>query len=249
MLTLVPGGMGGSEILRAGADARARRVDRGATVTAYVAGVGAGFSQGISRARRARGRRRGVDTFRGLQPSSRRLCMAARFARPGRAPQVVHFPVHGPSAPSAAFRGGRRLSPRCSAPRPPFICSDAVERAYRRRFYDAAAQRADVVVTISEFAKSRIVALLEIDPERIVVAHLGVDARRIRAEPRHPREPAALPGARLAAQEPRPVCSRRSPCCRAEDSGDAPAGAHRRRSRPPRCGASRRGAARARRSR
>jgi glycosyltransferase involved in cell wall biosynthesis len=49
------------------------------------------------------------------------------------------------------------------------------ERAYRRRFYDEAAKRADVVVTISEFAKSRMVDLLGIAPERVVVAHLGVD--------------------------------------------------------------------------
>ena len=50
------------------------------------------------------------------------------------------------------------------------------ERTYRRRFYDAAARRADVVITISEFTKSRIVETLGIEPSRIIVAPLGVDA-------------------------------------------------------------------------
>jgi glycosyltransferase involved in cell wall biosynthesis len=49
------------------------------------------------------------------------------------------------------------------------------ERAYRRRFYDEAAKRADVVITMSQFAKRRIVESLGIAPERVVVAHLGVD--------------------------------------------------------------------------
>ena len=48
------------------------------------------------------------------------------------------------------------------------------ERAYRSSTYDAAARRADVVVTISEFSKGRIVEVLGIDPARVRVAQLGV---------------------------------------------------------------------------
>jgi glycosyltransferase involved in cell wall biosynthesis len=49
------------------------------------------------------------------------------------------------------------------------------ERAYRKRFYEGPAQSADAVITISEFAKRRMVELLGIAPERIRVAPLGVD--------------------------------------------------------------------------
>jgi len=50
------------------------------------------------------------------------------------------------------------------------------ERLYRRHYYDDAARRADAVITISAFAKESIVARLGIDPRRITVAHLGVNA-------------------------------------------------------------------------
>lgn len=50
-----------------------------------------------------------------------------------------------------------------------------LELLYRRKFYDGFAKRADAVITISHFAKQRMVELLGISPERIHVAHLGVD--------------------------------------------------------------------------
>ena len=49
-----------------------------------------------------------------------------------------------------------------------------VDRLYRRRWYEAAAHRADHLITISEFAKGTIVDHLGIDPDRITVAHLAV---------------------------------------------------------------------------
>lgn len=52
------------------------------------------------------------------------------------------------------------------------------ELLYRRMFYDGFAKRADAVITISHFAKQRMVELLGIAPERIHVAHLGVDTTR-----------------------------------------------------------------------
>src|SRR5690606_39009263 len=50
------------------------------------------------------------------------------------------------------------------------------ELAFRRRYYEGAARRADVVITISEFARTRMIELLGIPGERIRVAYLGVDA-------------------------------------------------------------------------
>ena len=54
------------------------------------------------------------------------------------------------------------------------------EKVYRRLRYDAPARRADAVITISDFCKERITDHLGIAPERIHVAHLGVDADAFR---------------------------------------------------------------------
>ena len=50
------------------------------------------------------------------------------------------------------------------------------ELAFRARYYEGAARRADSVITISEFARQRMVELLGLDPAKIHVAHLAVDA-------------------------------------------------------------------------
>jgi glycosyltransferase involved in cell wall biosynthesis len=49
-----------------------------------------------------------------------------------------------------------------------------VQRRYRALTYDAAAARADAVITVSDFAKDRIVHHLGLSPERVHVAPLGV---------------------------------------------------------------------------
>lgn len=56
------------------------------------------------------------------------------------------------------------------------------EAAFRRRAYDHAARVADVVVTISEFSKRRIVETLGIEPGRVEVVSLGVDHERFQPE-------------------------------------------------------------------
>ncbi len=173
MLTLVPGAMGGSETY-ARAMTRELAGTPGVNVTAYVAAIGAGFSQGVAE--------RVVSGVGGGASTRSRLTTLAQAAVRQRAiraswasADVVHYPFTAP------------------VPRPdattPFVVSlldvqhldlpglfSRAERAYRSRFYDAAARRADVVVTISEFAKSRIVELLGIAPELVVVAPLGVGA-------------------------------------------------------------------------
>ena len=172
MLTLVPGGMGGSEtyaraLTRELADAPDARV------TACVAAIGAGFSQGVPEqvvpgiAGGASPRAR-IRTL--VQGAARRRSIVRGWA--GAA--VVHFPFTVPvprPGPSSAVVVSLLDVQHRDLP----ALFSRVERAYRRRYYDAAARRADVVVTISEFAKERIVATLGVDPERIVVAHLGAD--------------------------------------------------------------------------
>lgn len=172
MLTLVPGGMGGSETY---ARALTRELATSTTVaaTAYVASIGAGFSAGIPEqtvthvdggaSTRAR-----VTTL--LQAAARRRSIVAGWS----GADVVHYPFTVPvpypersSALVVSLLDVQHLDL-------PGLFT-ITERAYRRRYYDRAARRADVVVTISEFAKSRIVATLDVDPERIVVAPLGVD--------------------------------------------------------------------------
>jgi glycosyltransferase involved in cell wall biosynthesis len=173
MLTLVPGAMGGSETY-ARALTRELAASSDVNATAYVAAIGAGFSQGVPE-RVVPGVHGGASTRSRLttlvQAAGRRRAIRASWGEAA----VVHYPftapVPRPVAPTAVVVSLLDVQHRDL----PELFSRA-ERAYRRRFYDAAARRADVVVTISEFAKSRIVALLGIEPQRIVVAPLGVDA-------------------------------------------------------------------------
>jgi len=57
-------------------------------------------------------------------------------------------------------------------------------RAWRRMTYDEPARRADVVITVSDHARDRIVQHLGIEPDRVVVAYHGVDRRVFDARPR-----------------------------------------------------------------
>ncbi|MDX6598099.1 MAG: hypothetical protein QOE87_1986 [Gaiellales bacterium] len=173
MLTLVPGAMGGSETY-ARALTRELAGSSEVAVTAYVAAVGAGFCLGVPE-RVVPGIGGGASTRARLttlvQAAYRRRSIRASWA----SADVVHYPftapVPRPSAPTATVVSLLDVQHLDL----PDLFSRA-ERAYRHRFYDAAARNADVVVTISEFAKARIVALLQIDPERVVVAPLGVDS-------------------------------------------------------------------------
>ena len=56
------------------------------------------------------------------------------------------------------------------------------ERAYRRMAYDRAARRADVVITVSEHARGRIVEQLGIAPERVLAIAHGVDHAHFRPD-------------------------------------------------------------------
>jgi glycosyltransferase involved in cell wall biosynthesis len=87
---------------------------------------------------------------------------------------VIHFPFTAPvpwpargSAVTVSLLDVQHLDLPHMFSRP--------ERAYRSRYYDFAARTADAVVTISGFTKQRIIDRLGIDPERVTVAHLGVE--------------------------------------------------------------------------
>ena len=172
MLTLVPGGMGGSETY-ARALTRELATSTAVAATAYVAAIGAGFSAGIpeqtvTQVEGGASTRARVTTL--LQAMARRRSIVAAWS----GADVVHYPFTVPvpyPARSSALVVSLLDVQHLDLPE----LFTTTERAYRRRYYDRAARRADVVVTISEFARSRIVATLDVDPERVVVAPLGVD--------------------------------------------------------------------------
>jgi glycosyltransferase involved in cell wall biosynthesis len=183
LMTLVPGGMGGSETY-------ARELTRGLVdvvgldVVAMVSAGAAGFSMGVPEvvAERVPG---GASTGQRI-----RTQLQGSFTRSLRGvvttADVVHYPLSVP------------------VPRPPrgkpFVQTlldvqhhdlsslfSRAEREYRRLTYDRPARRADAVITISEFSKRRIVEHLGVDPDRVHVAHLGVDMAELTPH-RGPRE-------------------------------------------------------------
>ncbi len=57
------------------------------------------------------------------------------------------------------------------------------ERAYRRWAYDGAARRADLVLTISEYSRRKLIELAGIPAERVEAIHLGIDHARFNPVP------------------------------------------------------------------
>jgi glycosyltransferase involved in cell wall biosynthesis len=192
MLTLVPGGMGGSETYARELTrelAGSSRVD----ATAYVARVGAGFSAGVPEkvVPSVTGGPSIANRVRTLVQAARRRRSILDSMRPA---EVVHFPFTAPvpwPRTDTAFVQSLLDVQHLDLPH---LFSPA-ERLYRRRYYDHAARRADAVITISTFAKQSIVDRLGIDPDRITVAPLGVSASDFTPN-LGPREPFLLYPAR-----------------------------------------------------
>jgi glycosyltransferase involved in cell wall biosynthesis len=104
---------------------------------------------------------------RGLRPDAltrRRLSEA----------DVVHHPFTVPVPTVRGVPSVRSLADVQHRDLPELF--SVTERAYRAVAYDRAVRRADAVVTISEFSRSRIVETLGVAPERVHVAPLGVRA-------------------------------------------------------------------------
>ena len=172
MMSLVPGGMGGSETY-------ARELMRGLATSsrvaaeAWVSRTAAGFATAIPE--------HVVDGVTGGPTTPQRIATIAQ-ARRQRAEirrqqehtDVVHYPFTAPVPwPSRSQRTVVSLLDTQHLDLPHLF--SRAERLYRRHYYDAATQAAHGVVTISAFAKSRIVEHLGVEASRVTVAHLGVD--------------------------------------------------------------------------
>jgi glycosyltransferase involved in cell wall biosynthesis len=130
-----------------------------------------------------------VRSYRsGNSVPTRALAMAAARLAPARAARdvppgldLIHYPVTVP-IPTTERPRVTTVYDLQHHDLPGFF--SAPERAYRRWAYDEAARSADLVVTTSAWSKGRLVALLGIEPERVEVVHMGVDARRFSPEPK-----------------------------------------------------------------
>jgi len=184
MLTLVPEGMGGSETY-------ARELTRqlatapGVRATAFVPSSAAGFSQGIDE-RVISGVRGGGSTIERLRAVTSAAILAPRIRRAMANADVVHFPFTVPvPRPGRGQAFVQTLLDVQHLDLPQLFSRS--ELLYRRHFYEGAARRADAVITISEFAKKRMIELLGLSPEKIHVAHLAVDPSEFMPNP-GPRE-------------------------------------------------------------
>jgi glycosyltransferase involved in cell wall biosynthesis len=176
MLTLVRGGMGGSETY-------ARELCRHLVeypqlqVRAAVASSAAGFSEGVPEFV-ATGVTGGGSSLQRLRTQAQ-----ATVNRPLRrllgTSDLVHYPlsVPVPRAPRRTPVVQTLLDVQHHDLKELFT---RAELAYRTLMYDRPARRADAVITISEFSRQRIIEHLGVAPSRVHVAHLGVDTSQFR---------------------------------------------------------------------
>jgi len=175
MLTLVPGGMGGSETYARELTRQLRGVSD-VIATAWLPSNAAGFSQGIPEqiVPEVRGGPSAPERIRALSSAS---IFAPAIRRRMKDSRVVHYPFSVPAPRPLRSQAFVQTLLDVQHLDLPHLFSRA-ELAYRRHFYEAATKRADAVITISEFAKSRMIELLDIPAERIHVAHLAVDSEQ-----------------------------------------------------------------------
>jgi glycosyltransferase involved in cell wall biosynthesis len=170
MLTLVPNAMGGSETY-----AQELVRELGGTeldISTLVAPVARGFSGPLAE-------RVAVSYPSARSDRTRALALLRAGARRtdlrrhAQDAAVVHYPFTVPMPPARAHQRTVVTLHDVQHHDLPALFTRP-ERLYRAVAYDRAARRADAVITVSEFAKARIVRHLGIDPARIHVAHLGV---------------------------------------------------------------------------
>jgi glycosyltransferase involved in cell wall biosynthesis len=171
MLTLVTGGMGGTETY-------ARELTKGLAVSPSVDVLtlvprgAAGFSGG--------GRELVSSEVLGGGSTGERLRSQMQALRSSRlrsavaGADVAHFPFSVPvPRPPRGTPWVQTIHDVQHFDFPSFF--PRLERAYRRLAYDGPARRADAVITISQFSRERIIKHLRVAPERVRVAPLGVD--------------------------------------------------------------------------
>ena len=188
MLTLVPGGMGGSETY---VHALARELstrpdlDVSALVPASAGGQFPETNEVVVQGLGSDG-----STIQRIRTLARTASPWYTERRRLDGADVVHFPL---TVPVPLRRRGTPMVQTVLDVQHhdlPKLFS-AQERAYRVVTYDRPARRADMVITISQFCKERLVAQLDLRPDRIAVAHLGVDVETFTPYD-GPREPFVL---------------------------------------------------------
>jgi glycosyltransferase involved in cell wall biosynthesis len=175
MLTLVPGSMGGSETYARALTEILPEAPELAT-TAFVPESARGFSGRVPE-----------ETVTGLhvgKSTRERLIALAAIGRRARSIRahmrdfdVVHYPFTVPAPRPARNQAFVQSLLDVQHLELPSMFSRA-ELLFRRRYYEGAARRADAVITISHFAKKRMVELVGLDPDRVHVAQLAVDGKR-----------------------------------------------------------------------
>lgn len=178
MLNLVPGGMGGTETYTRELLAQfAKRTDVAAT--AFVPVNAAGFSTDSAEVV-VQGVRSGLGAAKRVTTLAQAALHAPRIRSRYASADLVHYPFTAPLPwPNRRQPWVTTLHDVQHLDLPHlFTKSDFL---YRRRYYEQAAQRADAVITISEFAKDTLVYQLGIDPDRVHVSYLGVDLTKYRA--------------------------------------------------------------------
>jgi glycosyltransferase involved in cell wall biosynthesis len=175
MLTLVRGGMGGSETYaRALTEQLAGRPDLDASV--FLTEASTGFSHGIPE-EIVSGIHAGGSTVDRLRTTAGLQLRASAIRRRFDAFDVVHFPFTVPMPKPGPRQASVQSLLDIQHLELPELFSTA-ELQYRKPFYEGFARRADAIVTISRFAKDGMVDKLGLDPDRIFVAYLGVDTAR-----------------------------------------------------------------------
>lgn len=170
MLTFVPGGMGGSERY-ARSVVRELAQDVALDLRVLVAASARGFAAGVPE--------QVVETIPGRDDTRSRLSAMARARVGGRSmtsareADVLHYPFSVP-VPAAGRAAVVQTLHDVQHHDLPQLFSRG-ELLFRQMTYDRGARRADAVVTISDYAKQRAVSALGLDPQRVHVAHLGVD--------------------------------------------------------------------------
>lgn len=175
MLTLVPGGMGGSETY-ARALTEQLAAPEGVDAEVFLTEAAAGFSRGI-REQIVAGVHAGGSTADRLRTVADLRLKSRSIRDRFSAFDVVHYPFTVPAPTPRRGQATVQSLLDIQHLQLPALFGRA-ELLYRRRFYEGFARKADAIITISHFAKAGMVDILGLEPERIFVAHLGVDSSR-----------------------------------------------------------------------